>query len=388
MQVDIGIKTRIASKGVRLLICSLLYQAVWFSAVYSAARPSLVWLGPVAVVLSTSLQLLLWSKLRLRALLMMGASLLVGLCVDSLLTFYGVFIPQRTCLPYPLAPVWLLSLWAGFGVYIALGLEQLYGRLRLASVAGFFGGALAYRAGVPFGALEFGLTEWLALLLIAGAWMLAFPLLVWLASWFRGAEGRRLPTVSGRVATVAVIALVCLLPAGGTMALEGDTSLFSPTKRVEDVELVLRGVGRLRRYMINGCDIALFTPPDTTRKTLFEGTAKALEFVYYRKITGKQFAEAAELALRKNVSPADFVRFKADIDRMGGFFATVNPYDRYLLYYIPGDGTALDLNGNRQGIIPGDEFADIYFRIWLGDHPLDRKLYEGMMKNVPKGDRR
>jgi len=37
------------------------------------------------------------------------------------------------------------------------------------------------------------------------------------------------------------------------------------------------------------------------------------------------------------------------------------------------------LNGHRKGMIPGADFADAYFRIWLGERPLDTALRDRLL---------
>lgn len=371
----------LSGRNARLLVCSLVYQAVWFAAVYAASRSSLLLLGPAVLIAGLALQLVLWRALFKRAIVMLLAGLLAGIVIDGTLTLAGVLVPYRQVLPYPLPPLWLLTLWAGFGVYMATGLELMYGRPRMAVVAGLLCGPLAYRGGVPFGALELGANAWLSLAVIGVVWALAFPLLLWLASRLQtgGRTGGDVRVQGPRIALMLVAATLLPLDA---VALDGDASLFAPVRTLHDVELVRQGVGRLRRWMIKGCDIALYTPPGTTRQSLFDGRAKALEFVYYVRIAGEQFARASDETLRRNLTAETYARFKPQIDQMGSFFAAVEPRDRYLLYFVPGKGTALDLNGKRQGLIPGDDFADIYFQIWLGKQPLDTGLYKGMTRGM------
>lgn len=368
----------LGGRNARLVVCSLIYQAVWFAAVYSAAKSPLLLLGPAVLLAGLVLQLALWPSLFKRAIVMLLAGLLTGVVVDGILTLAGVLLPYRQVLPHPIPPLWLLTLWAGFGVYLATGLELMYGRPRLAVVAGLLCGPLAYRGGVPFGALALGANAWLSLAAIGAVWALAFPLLLWIASRLQASGGRTHaePRVQGP--TIALMLVALMLVPSSAPALEGDASLFAKARTLHNVELVRQGVGRLRRWFIKGCDIALYAPAGTTRESLFDGRAKALEFVYYVSIEGEQFARASDETLRRNLSDETYARFKTQIDRMGSFFATVEPRDRYLLYYVPGQGTALDLNGKRQGHIPGDEFADIYFQIWLGKEPLDEGLYKGM----------
>ena len=368
-------------RNMRLIVCSVIYQLVWLSAVYSASRPSVLLLGPGVFIVGLVLQSLLWTRLIQRMLVMSAVSLLVGILVDGVLCWAGVLVPVRYFIAAPLPPAWLLALWAGFGVYMASGLELMYRRPRLAFFAGALAGPLAYRAGVPFGALELGHGPWGSLVAVGIVWAVVFPLLLALAA--RLAKSRQSPVDNALPRVSAVLLVIAMMwPSSDALALQGDAGRFEPVKRVHDVKLVRRGVGRLRRWLIKGCDIALYTQPGTTRQALFAGGPKALEFYYYVSISGEQFARASDETLKAELSSDVYARFKPQIDQMGSYFVSVEPGDRYLLYFVPGQGTALDLNGKRRGLIPGDAFGDIYFRIWLGDKPLDKALYKGMMEKM------
>jgi hypothetical protein len=55
------------------------------------------------------------------------------------------------------------------------------------------------------------------------------------------------------------------------------------------------------------------------------------------------------------------------------FYEDVRKGDRYSLTYIPGRGTELKFNGETRGVVPGADFANIYFSIWLGqNHPYQK----------------
>jgi hypothetical protein len=51
----------------------------------------------------------------------------------------------------------------------------------------------------------------------------------------------------------------------------------------------------------------------------------------------------------------------------------------YSLTHLPGTGTLLALNGTLIGVIDGADFAEAYFRIWLGDRPIDVSLRDQLL---------
>lgn len=183
-----------------------------------------------------------------------------------------------------------------------------------------------------------------------------------------------------KVFVVAVVFLVGLSSRG--WSLEGDTNKFAPFLDFNETRLERQGVGRMRRFFITGCDVALYTQPGTTYEALFDGAPKALSFYYYVKISGEQFAKAADVTLRENIDDATYQRFAGSIAAMNGLYRDVESGDRYLLYYLPGKGTVLELNGKEVGRVPGDDFADVYFRIWLGDKPVDEKMNKAVLESL------
>jgi hypothetical protein len=53
--------------------------------------------------------------------------------------------------------------------------------------------------------------------------------------------------------------------------------------------------------------------------------------------------------------------------------------ERAVITYLPGVGTRLELNGKDVGVIPGKDFAEALFAVWLGAKPADAGLKAGML---------
>jgi hypothetical protein len=74
------------------------------------------------------------------------------------------------------------------------------------------------------------------------------------------------------------------------------------------------------------------------------------------------------------VSAEQYAALHERIEALAGLYRDVKPGDRYALTYVPDKGTTLSLNGEPLGSIPGDDFANAVFAIWLGDKPIDVKF--------------
>jgi len=47
--------------------------------------------------------------------------------------------------------------------------------------------------------------------------------------------------------------------------------------------------------------------------------------------------------------------------------------------YVPGQGTTVDINGTRKGMIAGDDFANALFAVWLGSNAVYQDLRAGLL---------
>jgi len=99
-----------------------------------------------------------------------------------------------------------------------------------------------------------------------------------------------------------------------------------------------------------------------------------LEFVYSREIDRSIILQSAGRMLEKNLSAVERAQIADRVDRLNAAYVTVREGDRSSLTFLPGTGTILSINGETVETIPGDDFAPLYFRIWLGEQPISKSL--------------
>lgn len=97
---------------------------------------------------------------------------LLGVFIDALLTFFGVFIFTTSS---SIIPLWLIILWAAFACTINHSLKPLQHSIVQQTLVGFIFPALSYLAGNALGAVEFGYSYWFTYFLLGAIWA---PLLV------------------------------------------------------------------------------------------------------------------------------------------------------------------------------------------------------------------
>ena len=109
---------------------------------------------------------------------------LIGLLVDVTLVNSGVLLLSANAGVLP--PLWLMLLWPLFATLLNHSLAWFKSHLGLAAVSAAIAAPLTYMAGVRLSDVTFFDPQWLALLVIALCWALAFPLALVLARWSVG----------------------------------------------------------------------------------------------------------------------------------------------------------------------------------------------------------
>jgi hypothetical protein len=164
-----------------------------------------------------------------------------------------------------------------------------------------------------------------------------------------------------------------------TVAIEGVA--FDQAINVGDTMLELSNVGLLRYKVVFRAYVgALYLGPGASPEDFFAGRAAGrLELEYFWPIKGQDFADAAVPFLRDNMTEQEYRQIEERYRRLGEWYQDVKPGDRYALTFVPGVGTELALNGESMGVIEGDDFPGLYFRIWLGERPVDRRFRDQLL---------
>ena len=144
--------------------------------------------------------------------------------------------------------------------------------------------------------------------------------------------------------------------------------------------LTLRGVALLR-YMvfIKAYAGAFYLDRKYPNRDAFKDVTKRLVLQYFHAIPAADFARSTMVMIEKNVSPEAFKSLRPRILQMNALYRDVQPGDRYAATYTPGIGTTLSLNGKALGTVPGLVFANAFFSIWIGKHPIDKGFRDHLL---------
>jgi hypothetical protein len=144
---------------------------------------------------------------------------------------------------------------------------------------------------------------------------------------------------------------------------------FPETVTLGDVTLERKGVSQLTvGYVFKVYNAAFYQPAGTGPGDALADVPRHLEIDYLRNISREDFIQAADDMLTKQHAPEVIQSIQAGIDQINQWYQSVGKGDRYTLTYQPGVGTTLAFNGEVKGVVEGEEFARIYFSIWLGEN--------------------
>ncbi len=176
---------------------------------------------------------------------------------------------------------------------------------------------------------------------------------------------------------------------GGVLALLGmvlacqptSAATFPPPRLTEDgVEFERLGQATFRwMRVVNVYDAALHIGAGHDTSKPLSGAPLRLAIHYRRDFTAAEIAKGGDALLQRNVPTDTLEALRARLDRLNRAYRDVKSGDTYVLAYLPGKGTVLRLNGTDLVTIEGEDFANAYFRIWLGEDPISVSLRDQLL---------
>jgi hypothetical protein len=157
------------------IINFLLFQAGWFACILFAAQDK-AWYGITTILFIVLIHVAI-SRPKLDEFKLYLYTILIGLFFDSLMRGFELISYKDTISPFPIAPVWILSMWLLFSITIKHSLSWLNSYKIGQVTLGLIGGPLAYIAGEKLGAVSLHETS---VFFLALGWAVITPaLFVW-----------------------------------------------------------------------------------------------------------------------------------------------------------------------------------------------------------------
>lgn len=146
--------------------------------------------------------------------------------------------------------------------------------------------------------------------------------------------------------------------------------------------LVLNGAGIRAKFIFDIYVGALYlTRTSSDPKQIIDSPAPKRITMYfvYGKIKKKTMTDAWDDAFDDALDKAAYQALKTRIAQFDSFFPDIDKGDKVVIDFVPKRGAVISINGQRKGVVTGDDFQRALLRIWLGDSPADESLKKGML---------
>ena len=150
--------------------------------------------------------------------------------------------------------------------------------------------------------------------------------------------------------------------------------------KVAGGNLLLNGMGvRKEKILFKAYVIALYLERPTTEAqvAIQADEAKRVVITMLRDISRDIFVQAMESGITRNSGPA-MPTLRARLDLLEQAVPDLRKEDVLDLTWVPGTGTIIRGQG-RSMTIPGKDFADALFAVWLGPKPVEAPLKRALL---------
>lgn len=142
----------------------------------------------------------------------------------------------------------------------------------------------------------------------------------------------------------------------------------------------LNGAGLLRKGFFFKIYVgALYLEKNQESETNLLETPKRIDIHYFHKTPKRHMLRVADKTLKKNLSDSEYNALKPRIEQLHEAFLDGVKGSYASIEHKPGVGLIYSFNEKPVITIPGDDFANAYFSIWLGERPSSRTMKEAML---------
>lgn len=159
---------------------------------------------------------------------------------------------------------------------------------------------------------------------------------------------------------------------------------------VGDKQLVLNGMG-LREATFLKVDVyvaGLYVehPSSDPGQLVRNNENKRLVLRFVRDVGHGDIVDAWNAGFRNNAT-VPLAQLKPSIAQLNSWMPSFRDGDTLTFTYVPGAGVTVEINGQKKGVIAGEDFARSLFSIWLGPKPPTGDLKRGLLGNHPVASR-
>jgi hypothetical protein len=169
---------------------------------------------------------------------------------------------------------------------------------------------------------------------------------------------------------VSALAAVAALPAAPARAASLAGITLPDKVDVAGQSLVLNGLALRTKFFIKVYVGGLYLThkEHDAGKVLAEDAARRQVLSFLYSVKAGQMCDAWKDGLAAN-TPRATAEVKKNFDTLCGYMEDIPKGQTLVLTYIPGQGTAVEVNGKAKGTLPGKATADAILATWIGPKP-------------------
>jgi hypothetical protein len=181
-----------------------------------------------------------------------------------------------------------------------------------------------------------------------------------------------------RASIAAALCALSLASVAGAREVEGVQ--VPETLQVEGKQLSLVGAGTRTKFFVKVYVASLYMegPRKDAGSVLAADEVKRVQMVMLRDMDKRQIAGAIREAFSRNAK-AQLPVLQERLDQLIAQVPDARKGETIVITYVPAKGTLLSGIGGEKAVIPGKDFADAMFSVWLGKNPVDDNLKKAML---------
>jgi len=176
-----------------------------------------------------------------------------------------------------------------------------------------------------------------------------------------------------------LLAVLIALPA---FAREREGVVAPPTIQVEGRTLNLMGMGLRKKlwFKVYLASLYLENPTEDAAQAISSDQIKRVQMNMLRDLDRGKIVEAVQEGFQRNSGP-QMPSLQERLDRFLRAVPDLRGGQTIVITYFPGRGTSIKAGGGEEVSLPGKDFADALFSVWLGKQPVDGDLKQEMLVN-------
>jgi hypothetical protein len=176
-----------------------------------------------------------------------------------------------------------------------------------------------------------------------------------------------------------LLALLIALPAA---AKEREGVVAPPVVEAGGKQLHLAGMGLRKKLWFKVYLASLYVedPSDDAARVISSDQVKRVQMNMLRDLERGKIVEAVQQGFERNSGP-EMPRLQARLDQFLKAIPDLKSGQTIVITYAPGRGTFIKAGSGEEITVPGKDFADALFSVWLGKQPVDDELKQEMLLN-------